>query len=193
MLKSLGFFIAFAAALISAGAAGVRAEEPRVAGNLEVVTKLTLEIAAELRAAFPGNAAERGVYLHMEADDEKYQVMRSVITSSLADNGFKVYASEKTPAAETPESTAVEPLRPPMRLEIRALEFAIRYPRIYRSFLIGGKRVERDASVAISATLVNPEDGSVIWVKEMKRTFHDRFSFRMLSEVENDLFAFTKP
>jgi len=133
------------------------------------------------------------VYIQSSADDEKYEVIKNVFTSTLTDHGFTVYASAKPRTANTPDSAAVEPQRQPFRLEIRALEFAIRYPRIFRSFLIGGKKVERDASVAISATLTNLDNDSVIWVKEVKRSYHDQFSFQMLSQVENDLFTFTKP
>lgn len=193
MRSSCLVFVALAAAFIAGGAICAHSAESKPAGNLEVISRLISEIAAELQAAFPGEVAERGVYLQSSADDEKYQVIKNVFTSSFAEHGITVYSSARTRTANTPDSAAAEPQRLPFRLEIRALEFAIWYPKIFRSFLIGGKKVEREASVAISATLLNLENDSVVWVKEAKKTYHDRFSFQMLSQVENDLFTFTKP
>jgi hypothetical protein len=193
-----GFVIALIAALIAVGAAGAHAVESRtpanqVPGNLEVISKLTAEIAAEFEKAFPPGVAKRGLYIQTKADDEQYQVIRDVFTSTLTDHGFTVYASAAMRAAGTPDSTVVGSSRQPYRLEIRALEFAIWYPRIFRSFVIGGKRVERTANVAISATLMNLDDNSVVWVKEVSRESHDEFSYQKLTQVENDLFTFTKP
>jgi hypothetical protein len=172
---------------------GTVSAEDRVKGNLEVVSDLTAEVARELLKSFPASVSEKGLYIQTRTEDETYQLVRDMFTSVFTENGIPVFSNPRR--LQAGDSISAAPIMPasPYRLEVRALEFSIRYPKIFRSHLIGGKRVVRSAKVKLSSTLLNPSDDSVVWVKEAGRSFDDQFPFHILSRVEEDLLTLTKP
>jgi hypothetical protein len=160
-------------------------EEAAVASNLELMSRLVGEAATELVESVPADVQWSDVVLAGFARDEQYQFTDNVLARVLTSAGHKVYDSQPTAGGEG--------RGPALRLEYQALNFALSYPKIYRPYLIGGKRVKRKAEVTLLVKLINPADGSVVWIGEASRSHEDRFSHGDLDEVEAGTFAFTKP
>lgn len=191
--RSMYLFIMVTAVLLAASSAC--AAEDTVKGNLGVISDVTTDIARQVMTQFPPGVRERGIVLKPAGNDEKYQLIDDVFTSVFTGNGIKVFSTPGAPAGSADSTGSAPAVAPPSRyrLDIRALEFSIRYPRIFRSHLIGGKRVKRTAKVKLSTTLLDPADGSVVWVKEAANDYEDQFPIRYLERVEDDLLTFTKP
>ena len=80
-----------------------------------------------------------------------------------------------------------------MELQYQARDFTLSYPKVYRSFLIGGRKVKRTARVNLLAKLIDTRDRSVVWVGEASDTYEDQFAHKHLAQVEAGLFEFTSP
>lgn len=71
--------------------------------------------------------------------------------------------------------------------------FNVKYVDSHRSFIIGGKRVERHAAVRMTATLTDPADGHVVWVGEAARDSNDEIDYGKAMQIEEGSYAFNKP
>ncbi len=160
-------------------------EEAPVVSNLELMGKLVSEAAGELVGSVPADLQWGHVVLAPFARDEQYQFTDNVFARVLTAAGHRVYESASKASGDADGGT--------LRLEYQALSFGLSYPKIYRPYLIGGKRVKRKAEVRVLAKLIDPADGSVLWIGETSRSHEDRFSYGELAEVEAGSFAFTKP
>jgi hypothetical protein len=168
-----------------------RGEAP-VKSNLDVATDLTAEIASEVAKHFPGPARERGVVVVPGGRDEINGFITNVFIKTLADEGIEVH-SPSSAALKEQGDTLSSVKGDPLVLEFQPLLFGIQYLKMYRSHLIGGKRVMRRADVKIFAKLVDPSNDSVLWAGEVERSYSDKFAYRRISQVEQGMFAFTKP
>jgi hypothetical protein len=59
--------------------------------------------------------------------------------------------------------------------------------------LIGGKRVDRRASVRIMTTISDPVDGRVVWVGEAARDQSDEIDYADAARVEQGTYQFNHP
>ncbi len=71
--------------------------------------------------------------------------------------------------------------------------FEVKYVDSHRSFVVGGKRVERHATVRMVATLTDPADGHVVWVGEAARGNDDEIDYGHALQIEQGAYAFSKP
>ena len=78
-------------------------------------------------------------------------------------------------------------------LQYQNVVFNVKYLDSHRSFVIGGKRVERSAAVRIQATLTDPADGRVVWVGEAARDNNDEIDYGHASQIEQGVYAFNRP
>jgi hypothetical protein len=78
-------------------------------------------------------------------------------------------------------------------LTYQNVAFEVRYVDSHRSFVVGGKRVERHAAVRMMTTLTDPADGRVVWVGEAARESNDEIDYGKAMEVEQGSYAFNKP
>lgn len=78
-------------------------------------------------------------------------------------------------------------------LEYQNVVFNLKYVDSHRSFVLGGKRVERSAAVRIMATLTDPADGRVVWVGEAARDNNDEIDYGHATQIEQGTYAFNKP
>jgi len=165
------------------------ADDEPVVSNLELMGRLTGQVAQELIESVPVTAGMGDVILVPNELTDQYEFTDNVIARVLTGAGHKVYQSEPgTQPAPLPDSVETR-----LQFEYQAIHFELSYPKIYRPFLIGGKKVKRRAEVRLLAKLVDPKDQSVVWIGEATRSFEDKFSYGELSEVEVGSFAFTKP
>jgi hypothetical protein len=78
-------------------------------------------------------------------------------------------------------------------LQYQNVVFNVKYVDSHRSWVVGGKRVERDAAVRIMATLTDPADGRVVWVGEAARDSNDEIDYGKAIQIEQGNYAFNKP
>jgi hypothetical protein len=173
-----------------ATAAPAAAEDKTAISNMDLMNELAGEVAKELLDSVPPDIKLGRVILSPYGSQEEYEFIDDVFARVLTSTGRKVYASSQTIA----DSLLTDgEFGMTLRLEYRALNFDLSYPKIYRPFLIGGKKVKRKAVIKLRAKFVDPSDESVVWISEASRSYEDQFPHKQLPEVEAGLFAFTKP
>jgi hypothetical protein len=84
-------------------------------------------------------------------------------------------------AMESTEETAET-----MTLEYRITELGLNYPRVWRGHLIGRKKVERLASVALHARLIEDSSGALVWSGEGSATAKDAVPASELPFLEGE-------
>jgi hypothetical protein len=159
----------------------VAAAEDPARTNLELMTDLTSEVVNELLPHFAARLEGRAVYLKKYTVNEHYQFMNTVMARLFTDAGITTY-----PNAAPTDGTPV------VTLEYQALEYDLAYTKVYRSYLIGGKKVARKADVTILASVYD-EQGALVWTREAKRDYEDNFNYGDIDRIEEGNFQFTRP
>jgi hypothetical protein len=193
-LKKITVFFALTACLLSLYLPALGAEA--VKSNLDVLTELAAGVANELIAGFQSSlGTQAGVRLIPRGEGETYEFLMNVFTAELTSRGIKTYSSAPKGAGNAKDlADEFEPATErTMELNIQALEFSLTYPKIFRSYLIGGRNVKRRAEITVFAELLDTADRSVAWVGEASKVHDDQFSYGDRAQVEESLFTFTKP
>jgi hypothetical protein len=182
--------------LSTAGISSLAGAAEPATTNFDVLKKMTTEISEELITGFPSDVAGRDLILAPAARDERYEFLTSVFTQELTARGYRAHDPVvKNPADTT--NAGSSSLRPAgqsdLNIEFQITDFDLRYTKIYRKYLIGGKKVNRSADVRVTVRLVDPTDGYIVWVGEAFRSIDDSFSYGEIDEVEAGLYSFTKP
>lgn len=81
---------------------------------------------------------------------------------------------------------------PALTLHYQNVVFDLQYLDSHRSFMIGGKRVDRRASVRIRTTLTD-ETGRVLWVGEAERDHQDEIDYGEAARLEQGTYKFNRP
>jgi len=182
-------------ALLGALAPGARADGA-VKTNFEVMQAVTGEVCVELVSGISSVVPTREIRLAPFGRDERYDMISNALTRVLADKGYRVYlpvTAAPGDSSPAPDTTSVATSKTTLMLEFQAIEFNLRYPKIYRSFLVGGKTVKRRGDIRLLTKLVEPANGHVVWMGEASRSYDDQFSHDDIDEVEAGLYEFTKP
>jgi hypothetical protein len=186
-LKKITLFLALAGCLLGHRLPAYGTEE--IKSNLDVLTELAEGVAGELISGFQSSLDDHsGVRLVPIANDSTYKFLMNIFTVELTARGIKTYTSGARASSGTAEGNEGA-----MELNIQAIEFSLSYPKIFRSYLIGGKRVKRHAEITLFAELIDSADRSVAWVGEATREYDDQFNYSDRTQVEKSLFEFTKP
>jgi hypothetical protein len=170
--------------LVVAMAGAVHAQESE--SNLDLMTSLTEEVAVELLSALDEARAGRALRLVSFANSEEYRFLEKVFTTVLTDRGVQLYRTSAAPEATETQDDALE-------LHLQATEFSVAYPKIFRSYLMGGKKVRRTANIALVATLIDPDTGAVLRVEEGSRGAADVVLHGDLRDIEEGTFEFVRP
>jgi hypothetical protein len=206
---------------MTVSASRVYAEDKPSPSNLELLSQMTTAIAEELYGKFGPETDGRAVRLQPYSSGEDYVFVGNVFMDVLTKHGVKTIvvaagagappatgsgaAPNPSPApntsssAATPDSVAVEPtasaggLSGDLVLTYQNVAFAIAYPDVYRSHLIGGKRVKRRADIRVHATLTDAASGEVMWVGEAARESSDEFDYDDVARVEQGVYQFARP
>jgi hypothetical protein len=185
-------------------AAGVRAAES-VASNLDLMTRLTSEVAGELYGKFSSSVGDRPVVVQPFASGEEYVFVGNVFTGELMRQGVRTLDAARTPASGGSGNAAFDSLqssngvapsaRPPgaLVLKFQNTAFQLSYPDAYRSHVVGGRKIRRTATVRVFATLSDAESGEVLWAGEAQRSHEDEFDKDEAGRVENGNYAFVQP
>jgi hypothetical protein len=78
-------------------------------------------------------------------------------------------------------------------LQYQNVVFDLKYVDSHRSFVVGGKRVDRRAAVRIMTTLTDTADSRVVWVGEAARDHSDEIDYGDAALIEQGTYAFNKP
>jgi hypothetical protein len=217
LAKAATICVALAA---TAEVAGVRAAE-KAASNLDLMQDLTAQVVKELYGKFGPQLAGRAVQLKPAANSEDYLFVTNVFREELTKLGVTVIEptaafsapgaspttngtapnnaalsampSATNPAQAPADSSAGAPPSGAYVLQYQNVAFSLKYVDSHRSFVVGGKRVERNAAVRIMTTLSDPADGRVVWVGEAARDHSDEVDYGDAARLEQGSYAFNKP
>lgn len=157
--------------------------------NLELMRGLTDKAIAELLAGMPAGVKARDIVLVPIGSDERYEFLTNGFGRVLTNRGYQTHVAFPV------DTTGVRLSRggSALELEYQALDFDLSYPKVYRSYLIGGRKVRRMARVNLLARLIDPQDQSIMWIGESSKDHEDQFAHKHLSHVEAGLYTFNKP
>ena len=204
LLGETGFWAGCCAAIaITVSAVGVRAAET-VSSNLDLMTALTADVAAELYQKFAPSLGGRSLELKPFAGSEDYVFVGNILTTELTRSGVDVTLSAANApvrrSAGADSLTAPDPAGNPVDvsqgglvLQFQNIAFQVAYPDVYRSHLVGGKKVRRTASVRVFATLTDAASGRVLWTGEAERSRADEFDKDDAARIEYGTYAFVRP
>jgi len=164
-------------------AVGVRAAE-KTASNIDLMQAITAQVIAELHTKFAPALGTRAVMLKPAGTSEDYTFVGNVFREELTRMGVRV-----VDASAPADTSATRPLT----LQFQNVVFNLKYVDSHRSFVVGGKRVDRSAAVRILTTLTDPTDGRVVWVGEAQRDQSDEIDYGDAVRVEQGTYAFNKP
>jgi hypothetical protein len=192
---------------MTVSAARVYAEDKPVPSNLELLSQMTTAIAEELYGKFGAQTNARAVRLKPFGSGDEYVFVGNVFMDVLTRHQVKTIAAAQPGAAAVPalgsgpttaaaaDSAGVTSNGPAgdLVLTYQNVAFAVAYPDVYRSHLVGGKRVKRRADIRVHATLTDAASGEVLWVGEAARESADEFDFDDAARVEQGVYQFARP
>jgi hypothetical protein len=167
------------------GAGGVRAAES-VASNIDLMQQLTAGVIVELHGKFGASVAGRGVRLRPAGTTEDYMFVTNVFREELTRLGVPTIDLAASMAPGDSLSTDA------LILQYQNVVFDLKYVDSHRAHLIGGKRVDRRASVRIMTTLSDPA-GRVVWVGEAARDQSDEIDYSDQARIEQGTYQFNRP
>jgi hypothetical protein len=148
--------------------------------NLDLMMELGTQVVDEIIGNI--GADVRGVRLEIvpAASTEEYQVLDDIFTNLLESRGIDTAyrTSQDDPSLYS--------------LEFKVPVFRLTYPKVYRSYLIGGKKVKREANLRVNAKLVS-DTGDVIWIGESSAEKKDQFPHGDLARIQEGSYEFVKP
>jgi hypothetical protein len=194
-----------AALAIATHAAGARAAEA-AATNLDVLNRLTTEVVNELQGKFMPGVGGRPVRLKPFAAGDDYVFVTNVFMTELTRAGVTTLApatiqpvpggAPGNPGAGAAgmDAAVTDPAAPEgaLVLQYQNVAFSMKYVDSHRSYVFGGKRVERQASVRVMATL-SDASGAVLWVGEAQRESLDEFDYGDAARIEEGNYQFARP
>lgn len=166
------------------GAASVCAGE-KAPSNIDLMQQLTAQVIGELHGKFAPSVGTRAVQLKPAGTSEDYTFVTNVFREELTKLGVKTI--EPTAALDPTAADA------PLELQYQNVVFDLKYVDSHRSFVVGGKRVDRRAGVRIMTTLTDPADGHVVWVGEAARDHTDEIDYGDRALIEQGSYTFNKP
>lgn len=168
-----------AAALVLLSAPDVRAEDPAPT-NLDLMTKLGSQVIEDIFAKFNSDVKGVRVQLYPEGNTEEYEFLEDVFTQLLEERGVETVHGVR------PDGDSL------YTIDYKIPVFRLSYPKVYRSYLIGGKKVKREANLRMRARLVSA-NGDVLWIGESSAKYSDQFSHGDLTRVQEGSYEFVKP
>jgi hypothetical protein len=199
---------AMTALTLAAASVPVHAAE-NAPSNLDLLGRMTTEIAQELYGKFGPVLGARSVQLRPFGAGEDYTFVGNIFTNVLTTHDVTTIsasgASPMSPTQSSPstsmsmtDSTATStvssnPTSGACVLTYQTIAFGVSYPDVYRSHLVGGKKVKRRADVRVHATLSDAQTGKVLWVGEAVRENADEFDMDDAARVEQGVYQFARP
>ena len=209
-----------AAFAMSVAGVGVRAAE-NTASNIDLMQQLTAAVITELHGKFSPSINGRAVQLKPAGSTEDYLFVTNVFREELTRLGVETVEPNVSLSAPTgaqpagapqggapgtggsPMSGMANSYSPsqdggtvgstaPLTLQYQNVVFDLDYVDSHRAFMVGGKRVDRRASVRIMTTL-SDDTGKVVWVGEASREHSDEIDYGDAARVEEGMYQFNRP
>ncbi len=157
----------------------------KIPSNFDLVEKVSEQAAGQIVSYLadydPGSAVR---LVKSKGASEADFLLEKAFLEKLREQGYRVcIASSQTPCAD---SSALS-------ISYQIVRLSIRYPKISRRFLIGSKKVSREARADVIAQLTDLSTGDLIWVREGNAQYEDVIPYSMLSVVEEKQYEFTRP
>jgi len=177
--------VVFIAAIVLSAATVVRAED-KAPSNLDVMTRLGTQVVEDIIGKIDSDV--RGVRLRVVAfaNTEEYHLLDDIFMRLLEEKGIDAVVQHPIPGAAPTNDQS------PHALDYKVPVFRLTYPKVYRSYLIGGKKVRREATLRVSAKLLSG-DGDVVWIGDSSAEYEDQFAHGDLSRVQEGSYEFVKP
>jgi hypothetical protein len=184
--RATGLMVIVTLSVMLFTAVGARAEE-KAPSNLDLMTTLGTSAVEQIITRIETDIRGKRVQLKPFGNGEEYQVLEDIFSKILTDKGI-------TPVDPIPANPAGanDFVIPPFVLEYKIPVFRLSYVNVYRSYLIGGKKVRREASVRMSARLLT-STGDVTWFGDVSSDKTDQFSHGDLSRIQEGTYQFVKP
>jgi hypothetical protein len=149
--------------LAAAGAATDRGAEfvrtPK--GNLAVLRELTRDVMADAVDQM-GIPRESHVYMKQVESHDASWLVQSILLEELTDRGHAVMTGAMLPAEEGAEPGGA------YEIAYRIVSCETTYPRVWREWVIGSRKVERRAAVDIHFQL-SDESTAIVWAGNVER------------------------
>jgi hypothetical protein len=160
--------------------------EEAALSNLDLMTSLSRQVVDRLIDGFGPEVTGKAVRLAPFMNSEEYLFLENVFSRALDERRIRLVEPAASGAYADADSVGA------FVVEFQAMLFDLHYPKAYRAYLFGGKRVKREARVRIFAKLVSPRDGSVVWLGEEQAERTDQFSYGDIGRVQEGSFEFVK-
>jgi hypothetical protein len=166
-------------ALVLLSAPDVRADDPAPT-NLDLMTQLGNQVIKDIFGKFDSDVRGVRVQLAPDGNTEEYKLLEDIFTQLLEDRGVEmVYGAQ----------SANDSL---YKIDYKIPVFRLSYPKVYRSHLIGGKKVKREANLKMKAKLISG-GGDVLWIGESSAEQSDQFPHGELARVQEGSYSFVTP
>lgn len=161
-------------------ATDVLADDPAPT-NLDLMTGLGNQVVEDIIGKInPPDVQGIRVRLIPGGTGEEYQLLDHVFTTILEQRGIETVHG----AQGVGDSLYA--------LDYKVPVFRLSYPKVYRSHLIGGKKVKREANLRVTAKLLS-NTGDVVWIGESVAEASDRFSHGDLPRIQEGSYEFVQP
>lgn len=174
-----------------AGETGVADETPVPKTNLAVLTDLAVEAIDEgiSRMNIPAGAV---VYTEQVEQSDASWLVQSLLLEELTSRGHVVRAGKMGGPSGGNQVEEPEAGEATYLVSYRIVACEMSYPRVWRDWLVGTRRVERRAAVDIHFQL-SDEERSVLWAGNAKRERRDIVRGSRIPELVTPGQAFTAP
>jgi hypothetical protein len=154
-----------------------------VPSNLDLMTELGARVIGDIVGQIESKVGKERLQVRPSGNSEEYQLIADIFTRLLEEKGVEAVHHTAQSSADTLQ---------PFVLDYKVPIFRLTYPKVYRSYLIGGKKVKREANVRVSATLLS-DTGDVLWIGESSADNSDSFPHGDLGRVQEGSYTFVKP
>lgn len=161
-------------------------EEVRIPqSNLTLLTQQTRQAAAEVieKMALPAGCE---IYTRQGEQHDANWLVHSILLEELTARGHVVMTGPM------PSEVEEEPGRPRREITYRIVSFGTSYPRVWRQWLVGSKKVERRSDVDLHFRL-SDSTGAVIWAGEGRKQRRDIVPGGRVSELATPGIPFASP
>jgi hypothetical protein len=179
-----GLPVVLSVALILITTPRVQAAEP-ASSNLDLMTELCTQIVEDIVGKIgPDMGGKTRLQVVPFGNSEDYGLLEDIFTRILDEKGMTAVL----PSAQSPEDGNDNSYV----LKYKVPVFRLIYTDVYRSHLIGGKKVRRDANVRVSAKL-HSGTGEVVWIGDSQADRSDQFSQSDIGRIQEGSYQFVKP
>jgi len=166
-------------ALVLLSAPDVHADDPAPT-NLDLMTHLGTRVVEDITGKIDSDVRGVRVQLYHGGNTEEYKLLEDIFTQLLEERGV-----ETVHGAMSDDDSLYT-------IDYNIPVFRLSYTKVYRSHLIGGKKIKREANLKVKARLMS-DGGDVLWIGESSAQQSDQFPHGDLARVQEGSYKFVTP